>query len=160
MHSGAYARHATAAAIELSIGLEEALMTTKTPVRTETVSDLMVKNPVSVEPWHPVAYARQLMLTHSFSYLPIFHNGWKLIAELAMAKYLYNKDKRHQLLAMPINLATENGLTLVDARTVRSTDSVSTVLRSSDIASYPVLWLVLEPEHDKLSGVLSPFELM
>lgn len=66
MHLGAYARHATHAAIELCIGLEEALMADVTP----TVGHVMVKSVITVEPWRPVAHARQLMLMHSFLRIP------------------------------------------------------------------------------------------
>lgn len=92
MHMGSYARHATAAAVELCIGLEEAVMSTKeTPM---TVADYMVKAPVSIEHWQPVAHARQLMLMHSFSFLPILYNGkWKLLSEMAVVAFLQPKKR-------------------------------------------------------------------
>jgi len=68
MHSGVFARHATAAAIELCIGLEEALMTAPhTPQKK--VKDFMVKSPVVLEPWQPVAHARQID-SHALLLLP------------------------------------------------------------------------------------------
>jgi CBS domain-containing protein len=79
MHTGVYARHATNAAIELCIGLEEALMVEQ-QIPREVVADFMVKAPVIVEPWQPVAHARQLMLMHSFSFLPVFLGAWKLVS--------------------------------------------------------------------------------
>ena len=73
MHTGAYARHATGSAIELCIGLEEDLMylSRRNPqMKTrQLVEDFMVKLPVAVELWQPIAYVRQLMLTHSFSFV-------------------------------------------------------------------------------------------
>jgi hypothetical protein len=85
MHTGAYARHATQAAIELCIGLEEALMMDGKP----NVGDVMVKSPITVDSWQPVAHARQLMLMHSFSFLPVcLDNNWHLISELGLARYL------------------------------------------------------------------------
>jgi predicted transcriptional regulator len=71
MHSGVYARHATESGIALCIGLEEALMVEQQIVRTR-VDDFMVRSAVVVHPWQPVAYARQLMLMHSFSFLPVY----------------------------------------------------------------------------------------
>ena len=80
MHIGSYARHATSAAVELCIGLEEAVMIG--PEKLNRVSDFMVKTPVTIELWQPVAHARQLMLMHSFSFVPVFHdNKWKLLSE-------------------------------------------------------------------------------
>ena len=67
VHQGAHARTLTDHAVELSIILEDALMTV-----ASTVSQFMVRNVVEAKPWHPVSYVRQQMLTHAFSYLPIF----------------------------------------------------------------------------------------
>ena len=72
MHSGVYARHAAARAVELCLALEEALMNAPTdksrkrrPDHRKTVADYMVKSAVGIETGQPVALARQLMLTHS-----------------------------------------------------------------------------------------------
>lgn len=78
MHTGSYARHATNAAVEMCIGLEEAVMVG--PEQMAKVKDYMVKTPIAAEPWHPVAHARQLVLTHSFSFLPVLHDRrWRLL---------------------------------------------------------------------------------
>lgn len=99
MHSGAYARHAATAGIELCIGLEEALMTTTRSERL-TVADYMVKSPVSVEHWQPVAHVRQLMLMHSFSFIPVcIDKKWKLVSETAIAKYLHGQESKNEMLA-------------------------------------------------------------
>ena len=158
MHTGVYARHATNAAIELCIGLEESLMVEQQILR-ETVSDFMVKSPVVVEPWQPVAHARQLMLMHSFSFLPVFIDKWKLVSELSMARYLHKNPNRKKALAMPIDGAAAAGLELIDAEVVQATAPLQDLLKSDKLGSLPMLWLVLERE-DKLCGVLSPFELM
>lgn len=158
MHTGVYARHATNCAIELCIGLEEALMLEQQTPR-EVVADFMVKAPVIVEPWQPVAYARQLMLMHSFSFLPVLLEEWKLVPELSMAKYLHRNPHRRELLATSIGEAAKNGLELTDAVVVRATDKVADLLKLDKPGNLPMLWLVLGP-NDELSGVLSPFELM
>lgn len=158
MHSGVYARHITSAAIELCIGLEEALMA-ETEKSRESVADFMVKAPVTVEMWQPVAHARQLMLTHSFSFLPVFDGQWKLLSEIAMAKYLNCGRKWMDLLAAPIQNAAVDGLTLVDAKVVGITEKVADLLATVDTPENHALWLVVEKPH-RLVGVLSPFELM
>ena len=158
MHTGVYARHVTSAAIELCIGLEEAIMKQQDAPK-KLVADFMVKLPISVEVWQPVAHARQLMLTHSFSFLPILRNGWKLLSEVAMAKYLNSGQNFNELLAAPIESAIGNGLTLVDAKVVAWDSDVSELLDLLDEHAGPTLWLV-EDRQDKLAGVLSPFELM
>ncbi|MWL88596.1 CBS domain-containing protein [Cupriavidus sp. SW-Y-13] len=163
MHSGVYARHATEAAIALCIALEEALMKEQDFKRV-TVGDFMVRSPVAVQPWQPVAYARQLMLTHSFSFLPVkIDHDWLLLPEVSVAKFLHRKEKRKELLAKEIREVgglKESGaeLELVRACLVSEASEVDTLLAEAD-ASVQTLWLV-DDGHGGLAGVLSPFELM
>lgn len=173
MHTGAYARHITAAAIELCIGLEDALMST--PPRSR-VADFMVKSPIVVESWQPIAHARQLMLTHSFSYLPTYiENQWQLISEMAIARFLRSVEDPSLLLAMQIIDACKtqddegntvhlvhrpHALALTLPRIVEAGDAVAPLLVADTVADTPSLWLVKSQDPTQLSGVLSPFELM
>jgi hypothetical protein len=68
LHQGAFARHLTIHAIELSLVLEDALMSS---LDNPTVGDFMVRNPICAELWQPISYIRQQMLASSFSFLPI-----------------------------------------------------------------------------------------
>jgi hypothetical protein len=162
MHTGAYARHATEAAIELCTGLEEALMSDLERI----VGNLMVSSPVSVQRWQPVAHARQLMLMHSFSFLPVrLGKSWFLISELGLAKFLsVNSDTKKLRLGESIEAAKSSGMQLVklrDADLLRVNTRIDEVLQRSKVQKGPMLWLVVDdarPEH--LAGVLSPFELM
>lgn len=155
MHTGVYARHATAAAIELCIGLEEALMKEQ-QIPRQTVQDFMVKTPVTLEPWQPVAHARQLMLTHSFSFLPVFIGTWKLLSETALARYMRSDKDWAGLLSRTIEHAAPN-LNLIDAKVVHLKDEVAQLLAGGDQETR--LWLVVD-NHTRLCGVLSPFELI
>lgn len=162
MHTGVYARHVTAAAIELSIGLEEGLMREQEHARTK-VQDFMVRDAVTVKPWQPVAYARQLMLTHSFTYLPVnIDDRWKLLPEVSMAKFLSRSgQRRKEALACSIEDAAQRGdvqLVLVDAQLVEPNDDVAELLQRVNYDG-ATLWLVNDG-HGGLAGVLSPFELM
>lgn len=160
MHSGVYARHATQAAIELCIGLEEALMKEQQEPR-RVVSDFMVKNPVIIEAWQPVAYARQLMLMHSFSYIPVFiDRSWHLLSEGALARYM-RSGKWADLLAATVEHAAGNGLRLVQAQVVALNDDVHDLLEGDADDQQTRLWLVAEEARsDRLCGILSPFELI
>ena len=166
MHTGVYARHAAAAGIELCIGLEEALMNTKeSPVTRKLVKDYMVKSPIVVEAWQPVAQARQLILTHSFSFLPVHLNGWKLVSETAMARYIQfdgpERSPWNERMATSIETAARSGLKLLDAKVVSLNENVRELLGESPDAQVPEprLWLVVD-ERENLCGVLSPFELL
>lgn len=157
MHTGVYARHATTAAIELCIGLEEALMKEQQLGR-KSVADYMVKSPVVVQSWQPIAHARQLMLTHSFSYLPVNLNGWKLVSEFSMARFLHGAKNRAELLATSIEDAVNVGLSLTAANLVGSNEDASELLHNA-AQDLQTLWLV-EDGYGGICGVLSPFELM
>lgn len=162
MHIGAYARHATQAAIELCIGLEEALMTDV----KRTVGDMMVRSPITIERWQPVAHARQVMLTHSFSFLPVrFDDGWHLVSELGLAKFLNTTSKSKSVrLGQSVEDARAAGMTLVKqagASLLRASMTIDEVLAAALVPDGPMLWLVVdEARPDHLAGVLSPFELM
>lgn len=160
MHIGSYARHATSAAVELCICLEEAVMIG--PEKLDRVSDFMVKTPISMESWQPVAHGRQLMLMHSFSFIPILHeNKWKLLSEMAMVSFLRPKSRkeRDKDLALSIDEAVAHDLRLIKAKILRPDDDISKVVRFKSSRAAPTLWLVVEGKN-RLAGVLSPFELM
>lgn len=160
MHSGSYARHATNAAIEMCIGLEEAVMVG--PEIVNKVQDYMVKTPITAEPWHPVAHARQLVLTHSFSFLPVLHeNKWHLLSEMALVAYLHRLtgDGRKFALAQQISEAVAGGLKLLPACHLKPEVDIKTVIDNGSITTNPILWVVVD-EENRLLGVLSPFELM
>lgn len=164
MHSGVYARHATAAAIELCIGLEEAVMKKEKHLQRHLVKHYMVKSPIAVESWEPVAHARQLMLTYSFSYLPVWVGEWKLVSDASMARYIQSSSNGGDWadsLATSIENAQDHGLKLVRAQVVALDDEVHTLLgeHSDSQDTEPRLWLVVDST-SKLRGVLSPFELM
>ena len=162
MHIGAYARHATEAAIELCIGLEEALMADV----DRTVGNVMVTSPISIEAWQPVAHARQLMLMHSFSFLPVrIGEKWLLVSELGLAKFLgVNADTKRARLGKSVESARTGGMEMVaveDDDLLRENVKIDTVLQRAEVQSGPMLWLVVDDAHpEHLAGVLSPFELM
>lgn len=160
MHTGAYARHATTAAIELCIHLEEAVMVAESST-PEEVQDRMVRQAVTIEDWHPVAYARQLMLTHSFSFLPVrIESEWKLVSEISVAKFL--RKERSNRLALPISQAVQHSdpMLLEEAAQIRP-DLAIDDLYTMSFPCIARLWLVTESDNgDRLLGVLSPFELM
>jgi len=66
LHQGAYARHLTDHAIQLSMIIEDALMND-----ANLISDYMVRSVVFADLWQPLSFVRQQMLANSFSYLPV-----------------------------------------------------------------------------------------
>ena len=160
MHGGAYARHATSAAIELCIHLEEAVMASVTPA-PEQVRDFMVRQVVVAKSWQPIAHVRQLMLMHSFSFLPVYMDStWKLISEMSVARFL-RQEKRKERLAMSISEVTKADSAFLEAAIqIRPNSNVEDVFTTS-FGAGGRLWLVTQTQNsDTLLGVLSPFELM
>ena len=172
MHTGAYARNAAVPAIQLSLLIEDAIMSQlekkkETMAARKTVADFMVRSPVKAEPWHTVGHVRRQMLLHSFSYLPIFWEGkWCLISDMAMASMLQPLSNAHRNLLAAKRIQEVLGgeaskLQLLPAVTVVATCEVGELLSRDQ---HPGLWLVVNACEDKgleeLVGVLSPFELM
>jgi CBS domain-containing protein len=120
----------------------------------------MVKSVVLVEPWQPVAHARQLMLTHSFSFLPVNLRGWKLLSETAIARYLRGGDNWKSLMSTSIEHAAQRGLTLLGAHVVKPADDAFELLNDVELERLPARFWLVEDDSGRLCGVLSPFELM
>lgn len=127
----------------------------------------MVTSPRTVEPWQPVAHARQLMLMHSFSFLPVRINAsWWLVSELGLAKFLgVNGETKRANLGMTIQAAKSAGMVMVELNDeddlLRAIMPIADVLQRSNVQDGPMLWLIVDDTHPHhLAGVLSPFELM
>ncbi len=65
VHQGAYARILTDHAVELTLILEDALMSDMSDA--PKISQFMVRDVVEAKMWHPVSYVRQQMLKYAFS---------------------------------------------------------------------------------------------
>lgn len=172
MHTGAYARNAALAAVQLSLLMEEAILTLLTKKKEDKtarikVADFMVRTPVTAESWHTVGHVRRLMLLNSFSYLPIYWDSkWHLISDMAMASMF-----------QPLSNANRNLLAATRISKILSSEKPQFKLQSAVIIEpvlaidqlfkcdqHPGLWLVVNSEKEEdakhLVGVLSPFELM
>ena len=98
------------------------------------------------------------MLTHSFTYLPMSIEGqWKLVSELALARYLCDAGSRSKKLGLRIKDAGDK-LRLIDAP-IAKLDQRADELIEQLADSSPTIWVVLDRER-AICGVLTPFELM
>lgn len=156
LHHGAFARHLTGHAIELSLVLEDALM-----ANAKTIGDFMVRNVTCAELWQPLAFLRQTMLANSFSCLPVklTNDSWALISDAAIASALRQTNPtRTEALGKPLDIAISEGLvTPVPARVVEPTDDLSTALGKMN--ERPAV--VLRPGHPlDILGIVTAFDLM
>jgi hypothetical protein len=158
LHQGAYARQVTLHAVQLSLILEDALMP-----QAEMVRDFMVRDVVRAAPHQPMSSVRQVMLTNSFSFLPLYADWmtpprWLILSDLEVARFLRVPKERNKRLAITVGDAIElNLIQGVAANHCRPTDPISEVLSRGDRG----LLLVLEPSNPShLLGLLTPFDVL
>ena len=159
LHEGAFARHRTRHAVELTLVLEDALMAEAVAAR-----DFMVKDPICAFLWQPISSVRRAMLANSFSYLPVALDtdgtpAWRLLSDVVLARYLREATSatdRSTRLARRLGAAVERrDIILSDAPQCGPEDPVSMVLERSK--GLPVL--VLGAAGD-LRGIVTPFDVL
>lgn len=157
LHQGAYARHLTSQVIELTIVLEDALMTSFL-----TVSEYMVRNPVSASLWQPLSFIRQQMLVNSFSFLPVIDLSgvWCFISDLELARYLRVKAGARRIrLAETLEAAVSSGgIDLLQAETVGPNENVETV--AARLGQAPLLVTAGGQLKRDLVGIITAFDLL
>ena len=99
VHEGAMSRAVGAHAIDLTIGLEVALMKA---VNTDAARSWMVANPTVAHPWMTVAQVRSALLTGGFSALPIWWDkAWHLVRDVDVVAYLPSDPRGRQRFTFP-----------------------------------------------------------
>ena len=157
VHQGSHARTLTDHAVELTIILEDALMSD-----AAKILQFMVRDVVEAKLWHPVSYVRQQMLKHAFSYIPVrMETTWWLIPEYSLAQYLRgapSQNIRKKRLATRVDDAvTAEKLVLLQADTAAPEDLIAETLPR--IRERPIL--VVDPAHeDVLAGVLTSSDVL
>lgn len=155
LHQGVIARHLTSNLVLMSLILEDALMG-KTGRKW---ADVMIRQVVVAQPWQPISYVRQQMLTYSISYLPIRKDGsWKLISDYEVAAYINHgkSSDRKMRLIESVDEASRKGLRLSDAKVCFPENLIdATVMRELDAK----LIVVVEKDNN-IVGVVSPFDIL
>src|SRR5216683_3446028 len=153
LHEGALARHLTVNAIELSLVVEEGIMSER-----HQVSDFMVRNPICAFMWQPLSFIRQTMLVNSFSYLPVpvEKNGstdWQLISDFRLGHCLRKDGKvAKKGLIQTLHDAVASGqIELHTARTCFPQEKVETTIQTTE--GLPTL--VLSADKKDLLGILT-----
>ena len=162
IHDGAYARHLTSRLMDLLLILEEAIM-----INMDRVEDLMVRNPVSAEPWHPVSHVRKMMLSNSFSCIPIHETKhgkgrWMLILDSTLMHWIRSEpDRKKQKvrLALPVGEAIAKHALVVKGAICcsRETPIAEIIPRMND---RPTLVTEKILGEERLLGILTAFDLL
>ncbi|UQN08435.1 hypothetical protein [Deinococcus sp. QL22] len=146
-HRGVYARNAVTKAVAVSALLEELLMEL-----TTTVADIMVGGVTYAEPFMTLAKVRELLLSHSFSYLP-YRQGeeYVLLSDVAVAQSWHTVGKKVRQLNPLSHLIAEQKLSTIPGTYLPAT----TLLTSDSVPSYPCL--VQDPTGN-IIGIVSAFD--
>jgi len=151
LHQGAYARHLTDHAVQLSLIIEDALMKD-----ANLISDYMVRGVISAEVWQPVSFVRQLMLANSFSYLPILiQHDWYLLSDSNIANY--TQVDRKKRLAKSVEEALKDGLQREPANHCSPDTLASKVI--GNFSGKPLL-VVDKKDKEVLLGIVTAFDLL
>ena len=159
MHEGVSARILTQHAIELSITFEDAL--SQIPHMNEHISDLMARNPICAEMWHPISFIRQNMLANSFTYLPVQNEKkeWRLVSDMQIAAYLAVQDNERKK-----RLRTTLGCAIPPVELLAAEQIEPAALRCAAIEimkkSGTDLLLVMDKDHDHLLGLVAASDLL
>lgn len=165
LHQGARARHLTEHTIELALLFEDALMNGNEPAIK--IEDVMVRSPVVAEEWQPVSFAREKMLTNSFSTLPIYWEGeWKILSDAELVAFLRkapsNRDVRGNRLGLTLREAHAAGLRFAEAVVKPPKTTLAEVAeRFVDLPAVQVI-LVCEtgPADRGLLGIITAFDIL
>jgi hypothetical protein len=153
MHEGAFARHLTTHLTQLALVLEDALM-----AQSRSVGDFIVRNPTCAALWQPVSFLRQVMLSQSYSFMPVPPDGdqpWRVVVDRDVALFIQGAADRQQALAMTLNEAVAGGgLPLHEPFCCDRTTSAADALRNS--RGLPILVV----EAGNLLGMATPFDLL
>ena len=159
-HTGAAARAAAKIATTVGIYLEDSLMAKSGA--GDNVKAYIQKEVIQVYTWQRLEECRRLMLTHSFSYLPIkIGKEWKLLTDVNLAKYLAqakSNKKWKKLMWETVECAKEKELELECVKTVEQTDSKVCALKKMN--GKAAIVTEGEEENKDLVGIITPFDLL
>lgn len=162
LHQGAVARHLADNAIQLAVILEDALMS-----EPKYVGDLMVRQPVCAELWHPVSFVRQRMLTNSFTYLPFLDKRqdssvWRILSDLAVAKYIRGstKDRKSRLVKTVKEATSGNSSPRLKAEEVNILYCDDPIDEAISMLNGPPILVGDKNDKARLVGILTAYDLL
>lgn len=162
VHEGAMSRAVATHAIELTIGLEIALMTA---ANTRAARDWMVPNPTVAHPWMTIAQVRSALLAGGFSALPIrWNDAWHLVRDIDVVVYLIQAGRDVAKTKVRLQDAVGTGavpkLDLQPAPLVIQPEKDVETLNVAGWKSEVPALVVCGGNPERLLGVLTPHDLL
>ena len=169
LHKGAFVKILTSHLIELSIMLEDALMT----IMADPIQNYMTRDPICAYPWQPISFIRQKMLENSFSYIPVYmkefgtdEKTWYVISDYDIVDYLKpatGGENRKKRLSKTLQQAIISHPNLIrKAVVVRPEKKVEKALKCAQAKQSAIGQPILVQRADdhELLGIATPFDLM
>ena len=153
-HTGAAARAAVRIASVVGIYLEDTLMAASDSEKD--VKAYIQTEVVRTYTWQRLGECRRLMLTHSFSYLPLLREGkWEILVDADLAEYLAVRGwkGRKETVGEAVTKGA-NGLNVEEAAIVGPNDSKRDALRKMKGKAAVVI------KKEELVGIVTPFDLL
>lgn len=173
MHEGAWVRHVAMNGVELAIIIEDALAETIMERQKRSgdigpavwrVEHFMVSEPVCARRWHTISHVRRVMLSHSFSFLPMWMSetsSWGLLWDHALAEWLgvHGQERcQKQQLSLDEAISASPGLVVEYTATPLFLDADRD---SALVATKRGPGLVVDRSHpDRLLGIVTAFDLL
>ena len=154
-HTGAAARSAARIAVVVGIYLEDTLMAASGA--DKDVKPYIQEEVVRAYKWQRLGECRRLMLTYSFSYLPVkIGTEWKMLSDADLAEYLADTDEkgRKERVKETVKEAKKNGLKIKKAAIVEATDSKEEALKKMGGKAAVV------KRGEDIVGIITPFDLL
>lgn len=167
IHSGVYARNITNHCIEITIFFEELLKIFIAMQDYSNVSNFMIANPVAAEDWYTVKMARNIMLTNSFTYIPIFlkeKKEWRLISETNIIEFMgvdfqNQKDRNSNSIKSINELINDLGSEIFKPKNINPESSIHSV-KDCFIKHDGKPVLITGNNIDQLIGIITPYDIL
>ena len=153
-HTGVAARAAVRIATAVGIYLEDTLMAVSDSEKD--IKAYIQTEVVRIYTWQRLGECRRLMLTHSFSYLPLLREGkWEILVDADLAKYLAVTGWKGRKETVGEAVAKGgNGLNVEEAPIVEPNDSKQDALKKMKGKAAVVI------KKEALVGIVTPFDLL
>ena len=153
-HLGVAARAAVRIATAVGIYLEDTLMAASD--LEKDVKAYIQEEVVRTYTWQRLGECRRLMLTHSFSYLPLLREGkWEILVDADLAEYLAVRGWKGRKETVGEAVTKEaNRLNVEEAAIVEPNDSKRDALKKMKGKAAVVI------QKEELVGIVTPFDLL
>lgn len=164
IHSGVFARNVSTHSLELLLIIEGALLSFMSKTHS-TVGSFMVNNVIVAQPWQTVKIVRNIMLTNSFTHIPVYHkDDWCLVSETDIINFLgvnyYDKSRKEnsvKTIQELIESKSYRKIEVVHKPLTESLEEIKNCFLSN--CGRPIL-IVNNIHKNQLLGIITPYDIL